>query len=142
MRGRLSFHVHEAELKALHTCSIRSRQGPRRQAAQSNLLLIDCCGVVCYPLAKLESLFTFGYHSSVQINTADLLEDLIHVGQDGTMKMSIFAHREQVSKRALGHLQNSVFDGGKFAVNVRLSVISEPASTTCIEDIHHRMEDR
>lgn len=56
------------------------------------------------------------------------MKNLIDICQYRPMQMAIFTHGEQVLEAALGHLEDGVFDGCKFPVNIRLYRIQQSKS--------------
>jgi hypothetical protein len=58
-------------------------------------------------------------HNLVE-HTTNLLEHLVHVGQDCSVQVPVLINGEAVLEPALCHLENGVFDGIKLALNGRV----------------------
>lgn len=57
---------------------------------------------------------------SDQVDTGDLLEHLVDVGQHGTVEVTVRAHGEHVAEGTLGHLQDGSLDRSELVVDVDL----------------------
>lgn len=84
-------------------CAISGSQNSRDERRKLDLILIYGSCVV-----------------SDEINPGDLLKHLIDVCKHRSMKMSVLITRKQVTKSPLRHLQNSILDCSKLAINVRV----------------------
>ena len=80
--------------------TVASGQKTGDELRQANLALVDVGGVV-----------------GDQVDTRDLLEHLVDVGEHGTMEVTILAHGEQILEAALLHLEHDVLDGTKFVLD-------------------------
>lgn len=81
-------------------CSVCGGEDARHRGGQVDFLLVDGGGVV-----------------GDEVDTRDLLEDLVDVREDRAVEMAVLGAGEEVAEGALGRFENGVFDLDEFLVD-------------------------
>lgn len=69
-----------------------------------------------------------------EVDSADLLEHLVHVGQNGAVEVAVLGASEEVAEAALRHLHDRVLDGEELVLDVRVVTwrrVSNPLPQMC-----------